>query len=226
MKRDLNHFVSWRRHAKSRHLPQRPPNLGERTDKSRQGLVVQHGTTNPGFMALPAFVGQERHEGEQPQQRWGCSGNGQISPLSLRFHAQIRSNLFKSDLKLPTLNEVLQDLNWAEQQIGTEQRLGGELPFGVANQHPTHGKGWEASVVPHGGLRHEFNFPVDFSVPTMDVDALPARLWIVNQGRQAWEPVALDTDSEKFVIFLVSDTLHFSTKPTTSGASTSTVPVQ
>ena len=119
-KRNLNHFVSWRRHAKSRHLPQRSPRFGERIDKSRQGLVVPRGTTNPGFMALPTFVGHQRHEGEQPQQRWGCSRNGQVGPLSLRFHAQVRSNLFEGDLELSTLHEVLQDLNWAEQQIRAE----------------------------------------------------------------------------------------------------------
>ena len=85
----MNHFASWRRRTESRHLPQGPTNLGERIDESRQGLVVPGRMANPRFLALPALVGHQGDEREQPQQRWGCSGNGEVGPLPLGFYAQV-----------------------------------------------------------------------------------------------------------------------------------------
>ena len=133
------------------HKPRRTS--AERIDKSRQRLVVPCGTTNPRFMVLPTFVCHECYEEEQPQQRWGCSRNGQVRPLPLRFHAQVSSNLFKRHLELPALYEEFQDLSCTEQQIRAEQRLGGELPFRIANQHPANGRSSTQFIV--------FNFSRD-----------------------------------------------------------------
>ena len=127
-------------------------------------------------MALSALVSHECDQGEQPQQRWGCSGDGQVVPLPLWFHAQVCSNLFTGDFKLPTLHEGLQDVNWTEQEIRAEQRLGGELPFGIADGHPAYGKRREVSVRPDRSLRNDLDLPVGLPVPAIQRDALPARL--------------------------------------------------
>ena len=86
------------------------------------------------------------------------------------------SNLFEGDFELPALHEVLQDLNWGQQEVRTQQGLGGELALGVTDQHLPYWEGRFARVVPNCRLGNEFHVPLGFTVPTGQPNPLPARV--------------------------------------------------
>ncbi len=133
-------------------------------------------------MMLPALMGHQGDEGEQPQRCWGCSRNGQIGPLPLGSYAQVCSDLFKGHFELPALHEGLKDLHRGQQEVRTQQGLGEELALGITDQNPSNRERREAVVIPDRGLRNDLQLPVGLPLPAMSADALPARLRIVDQG--------------------------------------------
>ncbi len=69
--------------------------------------------------------GDQRKEREQGR---GGAQDGKIGPLPLRLHAQMSTDLMKSDFQLPSQNKPLQDGLSRSLLIGAQKRLGIELP--------------------------------------------------------------------------------------------------
>ena len=58
----------------------------------------------------PELCGQEGDGGEQCEQAWCGSGDGQVRSLPLGFDTKMRPGFLEGDLQLPALNEPAQDL--------------------------------------------------------------------------------------------------------------------
>ena len=84
-------------------------------------------------------------------------GNGQVRPLALGLHAQMRPHLLEGDLQLPAQHKPFQDLRRVRRRIGAEQGLGSEFALWVPNQDPAQGHRRLARAVPDRRLRGEFH---------------------------------------------------------------------
>ena len=79
---------------------------------------------------LAVLVGEQRHEGEEGEQRGGRSLDGEVVPLALRLHAQMGAHFLKGGFQLPALHEPGEDLHRLDARVGAQQRLGANLLCG------------------------------------------------------------------------------------------------
>src|SRR3954447_24327860 len=64
--------------------------------------------------------GQERDQGEQPEQTRRRTGNGQVRPLALGLDAEVVTDVPEGDFHLPALDEPGQDLQRIAGEVGAE----------------------------------------------------------------------------------------------------------
>src|SRR3954467_12718243 len=64
--------------------------------------------------------GQERDQGEQPEQTRRRTGNGQVRPLALGLDAEVVTHVPEGDFHLPALDEPGQDLQRIAGEVGAE----------------------------------------------------------------------------------------------------------
>src|SRR5579871_950049 len=82
------------------------------------------------------------------------------------------TDLMKGDFQLPAQHKPFQDGLGRNLLIGTQKRLGIELPLWVPNQHPTDGDGWQPVMIPDGSGTRQFDRAFSSSIPDHR-DALP-----------------------------------------------------
>ncbi len=83
----------------------------QRVRKGRQGFGIPGGLAHREWVFIEQLMGKNSHERKYPQKSGGGAHNGQIRPLALRFHAQMRAHLMKGDFHRPTHDKPVQDLN-------------------------------------------------------------------------------------------------------------------
>ena len=173
--RDFDEIGIWRGCRKSGLGPQLAAHQGEGVGEGRDRFGVPGGLRDRGRgSSLELVVGEQRHQGEETEQRWGRAGDRTIGPLALGLDAQVGPHLVEGHFELPAQDEPGEDLLGIGFEVGTEQGLGGELLQGVANQDPADGHGREARRVPERRLGADRNRTIPLAVPARDREA-PAR---------------------------------------------------
>src|SRR5215204_6107347 len=64
--------------------------------------------------------GQERDQGEQPEQTRRRTGDGQVRPLALGLNAEVVTHVPEGDFHLPALDEPGEDLQRIAGEVGAE----------------------------------------------------------------------------------------------------------
>src|SRR4051794_23975994 len=65
---------------------------------------------------------QQRYEREEAEEHWGGAGDGFVTPLALRLHAQMGTGFFQGHLHLPALDEPGDDLQRRRLLVGAPRR--------------------------------------------------------------------------------------------------------
>ncbi len=126
-----------------------------------------------------AGVGEDRNQRKQAQADWGSAGNGLGRPLALGFAAEGLSDMAKGRFHLPTALEEDQTVERVKGQVGTQQGLGGEFTFDIANQDTANRHRRFAVVKPHGLMGADFNVAQLVVVP-QEGQARPSGGWVIN----------------------------------------------
>src|SRR5947209_12780483 len=100
-------------------------------------------------------MSKDRDQRKEREQGRGGAQDGKISPLTLRLHAQMSTDLMKSDFHLPSQNKPLQDGLGPSLLIGAQECLGIELPLRVSNEHPPDRDGRQSAVIPDSGFARQ-----------------------------------------------------------------------
>src|ERR671923_6899 len=69
---------------------------------------------------------KERDEREEAEERRRRTSDGAVTPLPLRFQAEVSARLFEGDLRPPATAEPAHDLHRRFREVRTEERLRGE----------------------------------------------------------------------------------------------------
>ncbi len=136
-------------------------------------------------------MGEEGHQGEEPEQGGCGAGDRAVGPLALRLDAPVRTHLAEGHLELPAQDEPGDDLQGIGGEVGAKQSLGGELPPRVAHEHPTDGDRRQPGVVPDGRAGEERDGPIPRAVPARDGAGRPGGRRVGRIGRQVGEAADL-----------------------------------
>src|SRR5215207_10794839 len=88
------------------------------------------------------------------------------NPRCLRTSWKVTSNC-------PAHHEPGEDLPRIGLEVSTQEGLGCEPSFGIADQHPAHGHGGQTRGVPHGRLRSDLDHALPTPIPVGDLGRLP-----------------------------------------------------
>src|SRR3954462_356786 len=112
-----------------------PPDLaadsGERVGEGWALLAIPSSRRDRQTLLEAEPGGQERDQGEQPEQTRRRTGDGQVRPLALGLDAEVVTHVPEGDFHLPALDEPGQDLQRIAGEVGAEERLGVEAALGV-----------------------------------------------------------------------------------------------
>lgn len=125
-----------RGHDKTLGAPELAAHAGEGVGEGRLRLGIPTGLVNGLRLTEEMEMGQQRHQREDPQERGGGAGDGLLVPLALGLHPQVGAHGLEGGLHLPAAHKPGNDLHRISREIGTQESLGSELAFGVANEHP------------------------------------------------------------------------------------------
>jgi|EndMetStandDraft_5_1072996.scaffolds.fasta_scaffold197889_2 hypothetical protein len=75
--------------------PHTTPYQRNRIGEGRQFFFVPGSRANRHLLTFGQLVCHQCHDREESKQRRSCSGNRQVTPLSLRFYSHVRPGLFK-----------------------------------------------------------------------------------------------------------------------------------
>ena len=125
--RDFDEIGIWRGCRKSGLGPQLATHQGEGVGEGGGALAYQADCRIGAAGRAELVVGEERHQGEETEQRRGGAGDRTIRPLPLGLDAQVRPHLVEGHFELPAEDEPGEDLQGIGLHVGTEQGLGGEL---------------------------------------------------------------------------------------------------
>jgi len=131
-------------------------------------LVIPRGLPRRAAWLGHPLVGEEGNQRGQPQQRRGGAADRRRGPLALRLDTAVAARLLERDRQLPALHEPPEDPRGRGGLVGAAQRLGGERALRVADEDPAQRHRGPAGVVPHGGVRDDFNLARARAVPVGD----------------------------------------------------------
>ena len=84
------------------------------------------------------------------------------------------ADLLQGGLDRPALAKIGQHLVGRQALVGREQGLGAKRPLGVSDQQPTQGHGWQAGMIPQGGLAIDFHRIRAGFIPVLYGQRLPS----------------------------------------------------
>src|SRR5215207_6280284 len=101
-----------------------PPDLaadsGERVGEGWALLAIPSSRRDRQTLLEAEPGGQERDQGEQPEQTRCRTGDGQVRPLALGLDAEVVTHFPEGDFHLPALDEPGEDLQRIAGEVGTE----------------------------------------------------------------------------------------------------------
>ena len=165
--------------------PQLAAHQGEGVGKGGERFGLPGGLTKRERGPRVALVmGEERYPGEAAEQRWRGPGDCAVRPRALGLDAKVGADRAEGDLQLPAQDEPGDDRERIRGEVGAQQGLCGERATRVADEHPANGDGWQAGVVPDGGVREELDGPFMFAVPASNQVRDPRCRRVIRRGRQ------------------------------------------
>src|SRR5215211_2706220 len=102
------------------------------------------------------------------------------------------AHLLEGHLQLPAHHKPTYDLLRVSIEVCTQQSLGFERSFGIADQDPTDGHGEQARGVPHGCCRSDLDHALPAAVPVGDLGRLPNGVRLFGYLRKVGQPLALE----------------------------------
>lgn len=141
-------------------------------------------------------MGEQGHQGEEAEQSGSRAADRAVGPLALGLDAEVGADFAEGHFERPAQDEPGDDLERSGGEVRTEQGLGGKRPARIADEHPADGEGWQARVVPDGGVREELDGPVVCPLPASDRGQGPGGRGVFGRGSQrgptrpneAWAP--------------------------------------
>src|ERR1700694_3724905 len=100
------------------------PDLSTDGDGIAEGAVrlwVPSGSGGSERRVGSEVMGPEGDQREQAKQRRGGAQDGEVGPLALSFDAEMGAGVLEGDLKLPTGDEPLEDIDGSGVEIGGEE---------------------------------------------------------------------------------------------------------
>src|SRR6266542_6561015 len=136
-------------------------------------LVYQADLGRGDLVASGQAGSQQSHQGEQSKQDRAGASNGAIRPLTLRYKAEVSTNLLEGDLDTPTENKPRKDLFGRTVQPSTQQGDRIKALFRIANEDPADRQWREAAVIPDGGGGGNLDSAGALPIPVRNAERLP-----------------------------------------------------
>lgn len=105
-------------------------NERQRIRKGGHGFGIPGGLANRERVFIEQLPGKNGHERKQPQESGGGAQNGQVRPLALRFHPQMRAHFMKGDF-----NGAITNDKFCMTRQGRLQLSHHHLPLRLRSQH-------------------------------------------------------------------------------------------
>lgn len=169
--------------------------------EGRQRLGIPGSLPHQQFTMPGMSVSQQRDQRKQSQQDRRSTGNRQIRPLALRFHTQVGAHFVESHFHPPAHHKPPHHLRRLDRQIRAQQGLSLETAFGISDQNPPDGQGWQAVMKPDCRIGDDLNHFRTFSVPVWDHQFLPGGLRGVQNLLQGWQSRTLLARSAPLACF-------------------------
>src|SRR5215218_1139320 len=110
-------------------------------------------------------IRQQSDQRKQAQQKRCGTGNRLVRPLTLRFDAQMLTNMAKGRFHLPAAYEESQDLVRTERQVGRQQHLRVEFIGDIADKDKPKVNAGQTKMEPKGGASGNVQFMRSMVVP-------------------------------------------------------------